>query len=67
MTNESINILRRPQVQSKTGLCRSAIYQMMGENSFPQSVQIGPRSVGWIESEVDQWLREQISKSRKSA
>jgi prophage regulatory protein len=53
----AITILRRKQVESRTGLSRSSIYAMMAKSHFPKNVSLGGgRSVGWIESEIDQWL-----------
>ena len=52
-----IHVLRLPQVCKMTGLCRSSIYQMEAERRFPSRIKIGARSVGWIESEVQAWLR----------
>ena len=37
------------------------------DGSFPQPIRLGARAVGWIESEVDAWIREQIAASRSSA
>ena len=31
---------------------------------FPRPVSLGARAVGWIEAEVDEWIRERIEKSR---
>lgn len=45
-------ILRLKQVQDRTGLCRSSIYQLQAEKRFAQSVKISARAVGWYESEV---------------
>ncbi len=39
-------ILRRPQVQQRTGLSRSTLYQYIKDGEFPKSVALGPRSVG---------------------
>lgn len=47
-----MRIIRLKEVVSSTGLARSAIYKYMAERSFPRSVLIGRRCVGWIESEV---------------
>ena len=53
----TITILRRPQVQSRTGLSRSSIYKRISERSFPPPVALGDRAVvGWIESDIDDWL-----------
>jgi prophage regulatory protein len=49
-------IIRRPAVESKTGLKHSEIYQRIKERTFPRQVRIGPKCVGWVESEVDDWI-----------
>jgi prophage regulatory protein len=53
MTN---TIIRLSQVKAVTGLSRSSIYKRIADRSFPRQVQLGPRSVGWLEREVDAWL-----------
>jgi prophage regulatory protein len=53
-------ILRLPQVCSMTGLGRSMIYQMEAEGRFPRRVPIGARAVGWVEGEIQDWLRGRI-------
>ena len=60
-------VLRLPRVQARTGLARSTIYVRVAGGSFPQPMRPGARAVGWIESEVDAWIRNQIAASRSSA
>jgi len=38
----------------------------MSENRFPKPISLGRggRSVGWIESEIEDWLQQQINTSR---
>ena len=62
-----IRIVRLPAVQARTGLGRSTIYVRLAEGSFPRPVQLGARAVGWIEEEVDEWIRKQIALSRGDA
>ncbi len=57
----SLQILRLPQVLQVTGLCRSMIYQLEAANRFPQRIRIGSRAVGWLHSEVQDWLDSQFS------
>lgn len=57
-------ILRLPQVKLRVGLSRSSIYLAVSNGNFPKPVRLGARAVGWIESEVDTWLRRQIERSR---
>ena len=59
-------ILRRKQVEARTGLARSTIYDRVKLGTFPAPVSLGARAVGWVESEVDEWLTAQIEKSRKA-
>jgi len=40
------------------------IYQMEAEGRFPHRVRIGVRAVGWVESEVQDWLRQRIESGR---
>ena len=60
-------ILRLPAVKVRTGLSRSTIYLRVSEGTFPKPVSLGGRAVGWVESEVQQWLEQRIEASRKSA
>lgn len=55
MTN-SDKILRRPAVQSLTGLSRTGIWRYVQAGSFPAPIQLGPRAIGWRASEVQAWI-----------
>ena len=57
-------ILRRPQVQQRTGLSRSTLYQNIKDGEFPKSIALGPRSVGWLESDITDWITERVKISR---
>ena len=66
-SSTALTILRRKQVEARTGLARSTIYdRLRTDPAFPKPVSIGARAVGWIESEVQQWLDSQVAKSRKT-
>jgi prophage regulatory protein len=58
-------ILRLPAVKERTGLSRSSIYLWIARGQFPAPVSLGARAVGWVESEVDEWLAQRITESRK--
>ena len=62
--NEFLQVLRLPQVCRVTGLCRSMIYRLEAEKLFPGRIKLGPRAVGWIEAEVQQWLALRIQRTR---
>jgi prophage regulatory protein len=57
-------ILRLPAVKAITGKSRTGIYTDMNRKLFPQSVPIGARSVGWLESDIQQWLNERVEMRR---
>lgn len=63
---ENLRLIRRKEVQAKTGLGASSIYAMMQQGKFPKAVNISERRVAWIESDVDQWINERIA-SHKAA
>lgn len=60
-------VLRRPQVEAKTGLSRSSIYAAIAAGSFPKPIRISisGKSVAWIADEVDRWLEDRISERDK--
>ncbi len=60
-------ILRRREVQQRTGLPRSTMYLAISQGQFPAPVQLSVRSVGWVQSEVDSWVAQKIAASRRGA
>ena len=62
-----VRFLRMPEIQARTGVSRTTIYQWMAEGRFPRPVRLGARAMGWIEADFDEWLRERIAKSRDAA
>lgn len=53
-------IIRRPRVQQRTGLSRSTLYQYIKDGAFPAPVQLGPRAVGWLDSEISDWINARV-------
>jgi prophage regulatory protein len=60
-------IMRLPEVKAITGLSRSTIYFRIALNTFPKQISLGGRAVGWLEQEIQEWLRNQIEVSRQSS
>ena len=54
-------ILRRPEVELRTGLSRSAIYALMSRKQFPAAIPLTAKAVGWLESSIDGWIAERTS------
>ena len=57
------SILRLPATMERTGLSRSTIYLKMKDGSFPKSIKLGERAIGWPDSAISDWISEQIRKS----
>ena len=58
--------LRRKQVETRTGLSRSTIYQYIKDGAFPKPEPLGPRAVGWLESDVSEWIAGRVKIARDS-
>ena len=67
-------ILRLPAVSVRIGLGRSSIYDRLNPNcprydpTFPRPITLGAgaRARGFLECEIEEWLRRQIQSSRKA-
>jgi prophage regulatory protein len=53
-------ILRLREVEARCGLKRSSIYQAIAEGTFPKSVPLTARAVGWLAHEVDAWIKGRV-------
>ncbi len=57
-------ILRLPVVMFRTGLSRSSIYDRIKKSEFPEQINLGPRAVGWVAGEIEEWIQSRIDASR---
>lgn len=55
-----MRIIRLKEVIDLTGLARSTIYKYIGEGAFPKPVSLGDRCVGWVNSEIHEWILARI-------
>ena len=55
-----LSILRRKEVEARTGLSRSTIYLRIQERAFPRPINLGGRAVGWLENEIEEWLEARV-------
>ena len=60
----SKRVNRLPVVKYRTGLSRSTIYLYMSKGLFPASISLGSRAIGWLESDIDEWLEQRIAISK---
>lgn len=65
--DKPLTILRRKQVEQRTGLKTTTIYEHMQKGDFPRSISLGSRHVGWLEHEIEEWIKGRIKISRPDA
>jgi prophage regulatory protein len=49
-------VLRLARVEEVTGLKKTAIYDRMARKTFPASIKLGARSVGWRVGDIEAFL-----------
>ena len=58
-------IMRMKDLPSKVGFQPSTIYELIAKKRFPKpfKLQPGGKAAGWLEADIDHWLREQKLRS----
>jgi prophage regulatory protein len=51
-------LLKRQQVEQRTGFRHSWIYEEVRAGNFPKPVRIGSKAVRWLDHEIDAWEAE---------
>ena len=64
---DELSFLRLPDVKAFTGLSKTSIYARIREKTFPAPIRLGPRSVAWVRSEIQQWAADRVYASRSAA
>ena len=63
MEKPSEKILRMPAMRTRLGLSRSTLYNKINSASrwydptFPKPIRLGPAAIGWLESEIEHWIK----------
>ncbi|WES69655.1 AlpA family transcriptional regulator [Superficieibacter sp. HKU1] len=60
----AVNLIRMSEVLNRTTYGKSWIYKLISQGRFPKPVKIGERSIAFIESEIDEWIKQRIAESR---
>ena len=58
-----MRILRWPEVRALVQLSRSTITRLEQRGEFPRRVHLSRSSVGWIDAQIDGWLRQRLSEA----
>lgn len=53
---DTVLVYRMKDLPKVLGIGRSTIYNLIKEGDFPQPIELGPNSVGWLVDEVKDWL-----------
>lgn len=54
-------ILKLPEVTAMTGLSRSSVYDFVKKGAFPAPIPLGSRAVGWLESDIANWIEQRAA------
>lgn len=60
----SERILRINEVVKRLGISRSQVYNLIEKGDLPKQIAIGERSSGFLESEIDEWIKSKVAASR---
>ncbi len=60
------SLLRTPDVERRTGLKKSKLYQLMAAGEFPKPIRLTEKAVAWPESEVTHWIHAKIAQCRQA-
>lgn len=60
-------IRRRPQVLERFGISAATLYRWIERDGFPRPIKLGGHSVGWIDSEIEEWVSSRARTGAQSA
>ena len=59
-----MRILRLPEVLRITGLSRASIYRLVRSSTFPPSVKLTARTIGWYSTDIETWIAARAATSK---
>jgi prophage regulatory protein len=54
-------ILRKKEVLQLCGIGSSYMYRLISEDTFPKPVNLSPKIVGWVDTEIQEWVENKIA------
>jgi prophage regulatory protein len=63
-TLKKVSIELLPSVTARTGLAKTTLYMLIKQNKFPKQVRISEKRIGFLSSEVDEWINQKVEESR---
>lgn len=55
--NQTPHIIRQPELCAMLGICRTTAWRWEREGKLPPRRRLGPNSVGWLSSEIEEYLK----------
>lgn len=59
------NLISAKEVLSRVHRSKAWLYKQLAAGTFPKPVKIGTRAISFVESEIDSWINNRISGSRR--
>ena len=56
--SRATRIIREKECEERTGLSRSTRNRLEREGKFPKRRKLSANAVGWLEEEIEAWLRQ---------
>ena len=60
--NNQMQFLRLPQVMQRVALSKPQLYKLITQNEFPSQIKICSRISVWLESDVVEWMQQQVQR-----
>jgi len=57
-------LLRIAEVQARTGISRSQLFELTRRGEFPKPIPLVGRTRAWVESDVSAWIAGRIEAAR---
>jgi predicted DNA-binding transcriptional regulator AlpA len=64
-SNKPMRLIDRSEVESRVGFRRERIRQLELAGKFPRRIPMSTRRNLWIESEIDNWIRDHVAAARR--
>jgi prophage regulatory protein len=59
-------IVREPEVKEISGLSRTTRWRQEREGKFPARRKLSPNAIGWLESEIREWIANRQTSRQQS-
>ena len=56
-----MRVLRKRRVRDKAGISFATIDRKEKAGEFPARIKLGEKAVGWLESEIDEWIERRVA------